>query len=708
MTEKQSPSKNGFGLINRRGSIANKILFQILLFSSFVTLLVTAYQLYSDYREQVEMVDQRMRQIELSYGEGLGNAIWFLDTQQIESTLAGIMKFEDVHYVSVQIREGDTLHLGDQRGDDRSRIHDVDVSHTNAGRVVNVGRLNIESNLQGVLNRLGKKGWLILISQALKTFLVSFFILFIIYKLVARHLSDIANFAATLSIEEEDQFLTLDREERAEPDELDQISRSMNQMKQNLIDDVFEREQTAIKLRTLWKSVEQSTASVIILDAGGEIEYVNSRFERSTGHKAVDVIGTKSNTLCFGRKNEDEYEKIWKSIVSGQEWRGDIHSQREDGSWYWEAASVSSVTGPDEEVTHYLILKDDISELKKLKEKLELERDYLREEVIARGNFGEIIGDSKALKHTLSQVESVASTTATVLILGASGVGKEMIARAIHAQSDRADKPMVKVNCASVPDDLFESEFFGHVQGSFTGAYKDRIGRLQLADGGTLFLDEVGEIPIAQQGKLLRALQENEFERIGDNKTIHVDVRVVAATNRNLQEEIKAGRFREDLYYRLSVFPVEVPTLKQRIEDVVPLAISFLGNACKELGRKTFQLSRSQAALLQQHDWPGNIRELKNTIERAVISSTGDRLIMDIRFAGKQANDKVASPNLDAEPDGYLTNDEFRQLEKANIIAALKAADWKTWGDEGAAALLGVKPTTLAYQIKTFGIEKPS
>ena len=691
-----------------RSSIARKILFQILLFSSLITLIVTAYQLYADYREQVDMVDQRMKQIELSYGESLGNAIWFLDAQQIEHILAGILKFEDVHYAGVQIREGDTLHLGEQRPDAAPRIHSVDVSHTNDGRVITVGRLNIESNLDGVINRLGKKGWLILVSQALKTFLVSFFILFVIYKLVARHLSAIANFASTLNIDEQHQFLELDRSENVQSDELDQISQAMNRMKQNLIDDATEREQSQIKLRTLWQAVEQSSASVLILDADGHLEYVNSKFEESTGYAATDVLEKKSNAICFGKKSDQDYAKIWDSISTGVEWRGDLDSLRKDGKRFSESATVSAVTGPDDQITHFLILRDDITELKKLKEKLQLERDYLREEVSTRGNFGEIIGDSKRLKHTLAQVESVAGTPATVLILGASGVGKEMIARAIHAQSDRAEKPLVKVNCASVPHELFESEFFGHVQGSFTGANKDRIGRLQLADGGTLFLDEVGEIPIAQQGKLLRALQENEFERIGDNQTIRVDVRVIAATNRDLQEEIRQGRFREDLFYRLNVFPIEVPTLRERTGDVVPLALSFLENACKDLGRTPLRLSRSQALALERHDWPGNVRELKNTIERAVISSNEDKLVLDLRATrGSKIEASVEQDERNPGSAGYLTHDEFRALERSNIIAALKHANWKTWGDEGAAALLGVKPTTLAYQIKTLGIEKP-
>ena len=281
-----------------------------------------------------------------------------------------------------------------------------------------------------------------------------------------------------------------------------------------------------------------------------------------------------------------------------------------------------------------------------------------------------------------------------------------MIARAIHTKSDRVDKPLVKVNCASIPKDLFESEFFGHVRGAFTGAHQDRVGRLQLADGGTLFLDEVGEIPLPQQGKLLRALQEGEFERVGDDKTVSVDVRVVAATNRDLMEEIKAGRFREDLFYRLSVFPVEVPALRDRLDDVAPLTFRFLEQICRELGREPLRMTQKQLSVLKQQDWPGNIRELKNVIERAVISSTGDRLRLDLAMPNASVETSMSIEQSAAELPEFMSIAEFKELEKANIAAALRHADWKIWGPEGAAELLGMKPSTLTYQMKAFDIVK--
>ncbi|MCH7897831.1 MAG: sigma 54-interacting transcriptional regulator, partial [Proteobacteria bacterium] len=331
------------------------------------------------------------------------------------------------------------------------------------------------------------------------------------------------------------------------------------------------------------------------------------------------------------------------------------------------------------------------------------ERDYLRDEIDVGTNFGEIIGQSTALKRTLAKVKAVASTTASVLILGESGVGKEMIARAIHYKSDRSDKPLIKVNCASIPKDLFESEFFGHVRGAFTGAHKDRIGRMQLANGGTLFLDEVGEIPMALQGKLLRALQEQEFERVGDDQTTKVDVRIIAATNRNLEEEVAAGRFREDLYYRISVFPVELPPLRNRVADIVPLAIHFLDLICTELGRDSLALTKQHAAMLQKQYWPGNVRELRNVIERAVILTKGARLRLDLAIG---STSKIVVTSESDETVQFLTEVEFREKEKKNLVAALRSADWRIWGPDGAAALLGIKPSTLSYRMNVFDIKK--
>ena len=343
------------------------------------------------------------------------------------------------------------------------------------------------------------------------------------------------------------------------------------------------------------------------------------------------------------------------------------------------------------------------SEISALKEQLKLERDYLRDELDVTIHFGDIIGESDALKRTMSQIEAVAATPTTVLILGESGVGKEMIARAIHGNSDRADKPLVKVNCASIPKDLFESEFFGHVRGAFTGAHADRVGRMQLADGGTLFLDEVGEIPLALQGKLLRALQEREFERVGDDKTISADVRIVAATNRDLEVDVREGNFREDLFYRLSVFPLTVPPLRDRVEDILPLTRHFVEQICQDLKRPTLRIGRQTAEMLQRHNWPGNIRELRNVIERAIIMSKGKRLELMLSTSNPPTDSSVVTHQVN---DDFLTDAEMNMQVKTNILNVLRLTNWRVSGDGGAAELLGLKPSTLAYRMRTFGIEK--
>jgi len=341
-------------------------------------------------------------------------------------------------------------------------------------------------------------------------------------------------------------------------------------------------------------------------------------------------------------------------------------------------------------------------EIARLKLQIEGERDYLREEIREEHHLGEFVGRSDALKNVLMLVDSVASTSATVLIRGESGVGKELVARAIHARSHRANGPLVKVNCASIPKELFESEFFGHVRGSFTGAHKDRAGRFELAEHGTLFLDEIGEIPLALQAKLLRVLQENEFERIGDDRTRRVDVRVVVATNRDLEREAAEGTFRKDLYYRLSVFPVEVPPLRERRDDIAPLAEHFLKLLSTKLGRSGLTFTDTQLRTLQKYAWPGNVRELQHVIERAVILSPRPPLRLDMA---------VQSPGGPSEPvqrERVLTEDEVRHLERNNIVAALERCDWRVAGGGGAAELLGLSASTLRDRIRSFDIRKPA
>ncbi len=350
-------------------------------------------------------------------------------------------------------------------------------------------------------------------------------------------------------------------------------------------------------------------------------------------------------------------------------------------------------------------------EIERLKAQLELQNIYLQEEVREAKAFGDILGQHASMQRLLRQIEMVAPTDATVLILGESGTGKELVARELHRRSGRKDRPLIRVNCASVPRDLYESEFFGHIKGAFTGAIKDRAGRFEAADGGTLFLDEVGEIPAALQSKFLRVLQEKQYERVGEERTRTVDVRIIAATNRDLKREVAQGRFREDLYYRLNVFPLEVPPLRERKDDIALLTAHFLQQTALRLRTSPPRFTEAHARLLRSYDWPGNVRELQNVAERAVILAQNGGLHFDLPTSqtarGGERDASLLPPPRDSDPSQVLTENELRDLERRNTLAILHRTKWKIHGPDGAAELLGVKPTTLLSRVKKLGLKKP-
>ncbi len=482
--------------------------------------------------------------------------------------------------------------------------------------------------------------------------------------------------------------------------------------------EVSDQARVNFKYRTLYRA---TPAMLHTVDGNGLLVTVTDHWLQKLGYKREDVVGRPITDFFSSRDQKYYADGRMQELIS----EGDFNNlERQmlasDGTVLNLVMSAISHRNDDGKVDRMLVASKDVTERRRaerdlrrslaenarLREELERERDYLREEVNVAMNFGQIVGTSKALRKMLNRVEAVAQTPASVLVQGESGVGKELIAHAIHVQSPRADGPLVKVNCASIPKELFESEFFGHVKGAFTGAHRDRIGRFQLADGGTIFLDEVGEIPIELQGKLLRVLQESEFERVGDDVTRSVDVRIVAATNRNLEQLIVDGEFREDLFYRLSVFPVDVPPLRERGEDIVQLAQHFLEQTCKNFGRENLTLTQAQAANLRAYAWPGNIRELKNVIERAVILSTGKVLRLDLSMPGLKAGiDDIAA--VAVSKNEVLTEKEMREFQRNNIVKALQRANWKVSGVSGAAEALGVKPTTLADRIRTLKIRKP-
>ena len=339
-------------------------------------------------------------------------------------------------------------------------------------------------------------------------------------------------------------------------------------------------------------------------------------------------------------------------------------------------------------------------EIDKLRQRFESESAYLQEEV-REVTDGLILGKSAAMRRVLEQIEMVAPTDASVLVLGETGTGKELVARAIHDNSSRRERPLIKINCTAIPRELFESEFFGHNKGAFSGAVTDRIGRFQLADHGTLFLDEIGELPKDLQPKLLRVLQDGEFEPVGSDRTRHVNVRIIAATNRDIKSLVGPERLREDLYYRLSVFPIEVPPLRERRDDIPLLASHFLDAACKRFNRSDLGLTASQLQQLQGHDWPGNVRELLNAVERAVIASRLGSLRLEIPGAGQESSARSES----REESEVILDKEMNRRARDNMLAALKRSGGKIYGPGGAAELLGIRPSTLNTRVKKLGLK---
>ncbi len=467
--------------------------------------------------------------------------------------------------------------------------------------------------------------------------------------------------------------------------------------------------------------LESAGEGVYGLDLEGKTTFVNPAAERMTGYTAKEMIGNCQHKLTHHSKLDGTVYSNLECPIYAAFKDGKVHKVSNEVFWRKDGTSfpveyVSTPIWENLKMRGAVVVFRDISERKqaeeeiqRLRRQLELENAYLNEEVLEAKAYGEIVGSSPALGGILRQIEMVGPTDASVLITGESGTGKELVAREIHNRSARRKRTMIKVNCASIPKELYESEFFGHVKGAFTGAIKDRAGRFQLADGGTLFLDEIGEVPLDLQSKLLRVLQEGTYERIGDEKTRRVDVRIIAATNRNLKEEVLAKRFREDLFYRLNVFPIEVPPLRHRTEDIPSLASRFLKLAAQKLNLPLPQFTKANMLELQGYDWPGNIRELQNVIERAVITSRSGKLAFNLT-QGTQGNGRRGKEAAQPKPDNgnpILTEQEMKQRDRENILKALNQCGWKITGLGGAAEILEMKPTTLHSKIKKLALKKP-
>lgn len=465
---------------------------------------------------------------------------------------------------------------------------------------------------------------------------------------------------------------------------------------------------------------QQTPAMLHTTGLDGCIEAVSDYWLAKMGFNRDEVVGTPAASYLTDESREHAMECIPRAFEEGALYDERMDFVTKDGEIIEGVLSAFADRDERGNVLRMLAVvhdmternraesekRDAFTEIARLNEELRRERDYLREEVKVALNFGEIVGSSTAIERVLEQVELVAPTDASVIIFGESGTGKELIASAIHERSERRDKSMVRVNCGAIPRELFESEFFGHAKGAFTGALKDRIGRFELADGGTLFLDEVGDIPLDLQSKLLRVLQESSFERVGEDRTRSVDVRLIAATNRDLKAEVQAKRFREDLYFRLNVVPIEAPPLRERLEDVPQLAAYFVALASQKVKRKTPSLTQANVLQLQRYLWPGNIRELQNIIDRAVILSNDGRLHFDL----PRQDDLSYPTDTGTGESAELTTPEAarKHRDREIIVAALERSNGKISGAGGAAEILGVKPTTLSSRIKSLGIPKPA
>jgi PAS domain S-box-containing protein len=539
----------------------------------------------------------------------------------------------------------------------------------------------------------------------------------IIYWLITRHLTQISNYTRTLQPTNHDTRLSLQRKPspQSKTDELDRVVMSINELQDRLSKDIARRKQYEESLRQA--EAKYRTVADFTYDweywakIDDSLEYVSPACERISGYTARDFIDQPS---------------LFKEIILPEDreaWQRHFHDARQDlkpreiqfrirrrdGQIRWIEHSCQPVTDPqgclqgfrasNRDITSRKLAEVDLgrayAEIEQLKNQLEAETAYLQAEIKLEHNFETIVGNSAALKYVLYKVEQVAAADATVLVLGETGTGKELVARAIHNNSPRAARPLVKVNCATLPTHLIESELFGHEPGAFTGAQARQLGRFEVADGTSIFLDEIGELPPELQTTLLRVLQDGEFERLGSSRTIKVDVRVIAATNRDLEAEVRRGRFREDLFYRLNVFPITVPPLRQRGEDIALLARFFVEKASKRLGKSIEQIPESVVAKLKDYSWPGNVRELENVIERAVLTSSGSRLRLADDLAGPVRNEKPTPLK------------SLQETEKDHILRVLKSTSWRVEGIKGAALILDMKPSTLRFRMRKLGIQKP-
>jgi formate hydrogenlyase transcriptional activator len=454
------------------------------------------------------------------------------------------------------------------------------------------------------------------------------------------------------------------------------------------------------QLRQITDAIPQT---VVVLGPDGSVVYVNRTVLDYTGLSSEEVMENDFRERVF---HPEDLEKLRetrrKGFSRGLPWVNEVRVRRKDGKYRWFLIHYNPLADEHGRLIRWCAAGTDIDDRKQDEDRLREENIALREEISRSSAYEEIVGSSMPLRRVLSQVSKVAPTDSTVLLLGETGTGKELIASAIHQRSKRSTRPFIRVNCAAIPPSLVASELFGHEKGAFTGALQKRLGRFESADGGTIFLDEIGDLPMDTQVALLRVLQEREFERVGSNQPISIDVRVLAATNRDLEAAVSAGTFREDLFYRLNVFPIRIPPLRERKDDI-PLLVEYLVERyAKKTGKRFGHIKKSTLAVFQAYDWPGNIRELQNVVERAVILCEGETFSVDEVWLRRKATRRSsARPGMLAEIEK-----EFADRERKIIESALEASSGRVAGESGAAAKLGIPAQTLDSKIVNLGIDK--
>ena len=457
-------------------------------------------------------------------------------------------------------------------------------------------------------------------------------------------------------------------------------------------------------------ALESSTDGLWDWNILSETVFYSDRFREILGYSPAEFPGTIDSLR--NRIHPEDTDAAWTAIQRHLKERIpfniELRLRTKSGAYLWifsrgqaiwdSGGKAVRMSGWIQDITERkqaeLDLQAALSDIKQLKKHLEAERAYLQEEIKFEYNYENIIGQSDEIKYVLYKVEQIAASDTTVLVLGETGTGKELVARAIHSQSLRKDRALVKINCATLPANLIESELFGHEKGAFTGAHARQLGRFEVANGATIFLDEIGELPLELQPKLLRVIQDGEFERLGSSQTIKVDARVIAATNRHLEEEVRKGRFREDLWYRLNIFPITVPPLRERREDIPLLVDYFVGKISKRLGKFIESIPITVMNTLQGYHWPGNIRELENVLERAVINSSGPKLHLV---------DELKKPHKDLT----MATKTLDDVERDYIVKVLEQTQWKVSGENGAAEILGLDRSTLRARMRKLGIQKP-